>query len=369
VNLLPAALALYSPATPRPTSFSPRAASPVCQLAGSRGNAHETLLALLQQRAIQTQLFFNREFKNDCPRKWLERYVDATGGPSLFQPSGQTVHAADALMQVGAKDSFLLGMMGAPDETHNVVVIWGNRVGGGSRNNPYLQTKKQTQTYTETISPARIAWQLMALRESIAHEWVEDLRLFKLDNDELRRHHAEEVRSLVDHQERFEYAITPGSGGEDTPLRASSYDLLKTAATRCAFRRLHSELDRDSLQRHSAEWMRVFLEARASPLSGQVGWHAARDFLLDLMAQPVSVGTSPGGNARFLDPLALAERVLDLRIEIADEWTEALEAVPDGHLRLARLRLEAREVQQEQEAIALARMGEAPKGFEWGGIF
>ena len=55
------------------------------------------------------------------------------------------------------------------------------------------------------------------------------------------------MRTKFDGQERFQHAISPLTG-EDTPLRESSYDLLKTAATRCAFRRLYNELDRDSLQ-------------------------------------------------------------------------------------------------------------------------
>ena len=58
---------------------------------------------------------------------------------------------------------------------------------------------------------------------------------------------APQVRTKFDGQERFQHAISPLTG-EDTPLRESSYDLLKTAATRCAFRRLYNELDRDALQ-------------------------------------------------------------------------------------------------------------------------
>ena len=46
----------------------------------------------------------------------------------------------------------------------------------------------------------------------LTHPWAppapqEDLKLLKLFNAELRRHHAEEVRSLVDNEERFQHAI------------------------------------------------------------------------------------------------------------------------------------------------------------------
>ncbi|KAL3904604.1 MAG: hypothetical protein SGPRY_011224 [Prymnesium sp.] len=294
------------------------------------GAARETILALLSQRAVQTQLFFCREFKNDHLKKWLERFAAERGAPPLCQSSGQMLHSADAMLTM-KHEAFLLDMMGSPDEEHEVEVVWGNRFRSGSPENPYLQDRKPT-TYTDVVSPAK-----------------EDVRLITRDNDELRRHHAEEVRSLTDEQARFQHAIQPGMTGGDSPLRESSFDLLKTAATRCAARRLFRELDGDLLQvslaiarrlwrspltniasllqRHSAEWLRIFDKSRDSPLRGNHGWHAGRKYILDLMAQPVSVSTSPGGNARFLDPLMFAERVLDIRAEIALEWAEILQEV------------------------------------------
>jgi len=118
-------------------------------------------------------------------------------------------------------------------------------------------------------------------------------------------------------------------------------------------------------------------------LRGQHGWHAARGFVLDMMAQPISVGTSPGGQPRFLDPLALGEQILDLREEIAEEWAEALSEMPEYHLRLARMRLEEREREPElvtaerREPRELERVrplrisldGLPPRGFVWGPKF
>jgi len=414
-NVLVAALSVCVPVT-RPVS-RPRAAPPVCIDPGQPGAARETILALLSQRSVQTQIFLNRQFKNGAQRKWLERFCsDTMGAPSLSKAK-QTLHAADAMLGIGEKDDFLLRMMAAPDETHEVVIK--SKFRQGSPNNPYLQGHAHEQTYTETVQPVKVAHQLMRLREGIAVEWLEDVQLFRLDNEELRRHHTEEVRNRVDEQERYQHAISPGSpDGEDTPLRAASYDLLKTAATRCAVRRLYRELDKDSLQRHSAEWLQIFLASRDYPLSGEVDWHAARHFLLALMEQPVSVSASLGGNLRYLDPVDLAERVMDLRVEIGEEWAEILAEVPDGHLRVNRIRLECNHEEEcEAEAkFALARVipgsttdpraeleaelelelpeieragaaagfeiessgaaavfkmewGSAPNGFEWGGFF
>ena len=50
---------------------------------------------------------------------------------------------------------------------------------------------------------------------------LEDLQLLQLDNEELRRHHNEEVRNLVDDQAKYQHAIAPGGTEEEpTPPRA-----------------------------------------------------------------------------------------------------------------------------------------------------
>jgi len=66
-----------------------------------------------------------------------------------------------------------------------------------------------------------------------------------------------------------------------------------------------------------------------SSLRGDTRRGVAADLINQMMDQPVCVGTSLGGNARFTDPLALADRLLDLRVEMAEDWIEALRRVPE----------------------------------------
>ena len=73
-----------------------------------------------------------------------------------------------------------------------------------------------------------------------------------------------------------------------------------------------------------------------------VEWQAAREVLLTMMAEPVSMGLSSSGEVRFLDPLSLAEEVMTLRAAITKEWIGICKQVPDEHLMLARQRLEQR---------------------------
>ena len=268
-----------------------------------------------------------------------------------------------AAMADVAWDDYVLAMMRSPEERHEVII--GPPPGAGlSPNNPYLQSAhmKPTRTYTESIDPAKVARQILEIREMIACEWAEDLQLLQADNAELRRHRADEVKSDegVDALERFQHAIIPAetvgdSGIDCTPLRQPSYDLLKNAATAEALRRLLTELEGDPKQQHVSMWLSDFIathaaaltdaeaaRARAHTREGRGGWHVARDVILRLMSQPVSVAVGTNGEAHFLDPLALAESTMTYRAQIATEWSEMMRRVPDGHLALERRRLSDR---------------------------
>merc|ERR1719230_388238 len=111
----------------------------------------------------------------------------------------------------------------------------------------------------------------------------------------------------VDAEELLRYQITPRevdeNGNGPSPLRLSNFDLLKTATTHSALLRLQKELESEPTQKHVAEWLTLFTKAHGAcfTYSGRPYQAAAgRAFILTMMAQPVSMGMSLGGNARFL---------------------------------------------------------------------
>ena len=214
----------------------------------------------------------------------------------------------------------------------------GPAAGSASSVNPYLPTPKP-KTYHDTISPAKIGRQLLTIREQLACEFEEDFALLKLCNAELRRHHTEEVRHSVDNEEHLQYAIssreTDDNGNEASPLRLANFDLIKTAVTHGAVMRLQKELEAEPTEKHAAEWLKLFSRTHGGAFKGgPYAWRAGRDYVLTMMEQPVSMGTTLGGNARFLDPLGLAERLLDLREEVSMEWAGMMAAVPSEHEQL-----------------------------------
>eukprot|EP00967_Tisochrysis_lutea_P036154 scaffold43469_cov34-Tisochrysis_lutea.AAC.4 len=108
----------------------------------------------------------------------------------------------------------------------------------------------------------------------------------------------------------------PPCRGESRPI--ATRNVVTSAGTSCSTCELleppSPQLERDSFRRHEAEWFATFLRKHGSSLRGSTESGAAADFLARLMEQPLLVGTSLGGNPRFTDPLALAERLLELRV-------------------------------------------------------
>jgi len=301
---------------------------------------------MLMQRAAQTQLYYYMELRDDFRRNWLVRYGEEKGTAELCNVEGRMLHAHDALGPVSWRE-YLFDMLLLPDEVHSVTVVWGNRRRGGSPNNPYMP-EVPPHTYQASISPASVAAQLITVRELLAAEWSADLELIERDNAEIRRSRKEVVEHEVDDQARFQYAVAPsgigvGGGGDSSPLRHSSYDLLKKALTRHAVRVLKRELHDEPSTRHAAVWLGDFYLMRGAAFRS-TEHNVAVDFIGDLMNAPLSICESSGDpdSAKFIDPLALAERLLDVRQQTAVEWREVLADVPSDHIELHRARLQAR---------------------------
>ena len=244
---------------------------------------------------------------------------------------------------------------------------------GGSPDNPYLP-KPKPRTYSATISPAAVGQHLLRIREQLANEWKQDLGLLPLCNAELRRHRSEVVTHHSDELENLQYEIAPGSiegeEGNGSPLRTANFDLLKTAVTHGALWRLQHELTAEPTQKHAAEWLARFArEHGAAFRGGECGWRAGRDFLLAMMDQPISVGKSLGGNPRFIDPPGMAERLMELREELALEWSEAMQLVPVEHIALRveehRARLEGSVVWSVSRPFPPHVEALPPAGFVW----
>lgn len=172
--------------------------------------------SFLCQRAAQTLLFYATAFRNDFEKGWLLRFSEKQGVPELCTGSGKMLHAHDAFEIAGVSwEEYMHAMLRLPDETHQVSVLMGNRIGGGSPNNPYLKKERQVRTYEDTLSPQKMARRLLTVRETLAREWQRDLLLVGADNAEIQTHHSEVVKNLVDLNQGLRTPVRPIETADD----------------------------------------------------------------------------------------------------------------------------------------------------------
>jgi hypothetical protein len=116
--------------------------------------------SFLCQRAAQTLLSYAIEFGNDFEKGWLLRFSAHQGVPGLCTNCCRMLHAHDAFEIAGVTaEGYMHAMLRLPDETHQVTVVLGNRIGGGSPNNPYLkkerQVRKRNRPHTTVVEHRR----------------------------------------------------------------------------------------------------------------------------------------------------------------------------------------------------------------------
>jgi len=142
---------------------------------------------LLCQRSVQTQLYYFAEFRDGFKKQWLENFLDH-GGLMNFHGFGGL--KADAR-------TYLAAMFNSAPVEHEVKMSWGNRLAGGSKDNPFLQDQPKFNSYMETVHPQKICKGLMDIREQIKVEWLTDLPVMKEEDAMFR----EAYRQLLEEQE------------------------------------------------------------------------------------------------------------------------------------------------------------------------
>lgn len=120
----------------------------------------------------------------------------------------------------------------------------------------------------------------------------------------------------------------PGS----TPLRSSNFDLLFLLSTQEAIHRLlNSYKDEGEEKSVSYSWLKKFyIESLDTYFDGNQSFGRADDFIDDLLICPPALKTI-GGKLGFIDPLAIAEDIIDFRGIVAKEWQGAMKNVSEDH--------------------------------------
>lgn len=184
----------------------------------------QKLMMLMVQCAVQAQLAYYNEFKNELRAKWLESFLGqdqlqvqrtATG-----KGGGRLVYRglSNGLRDVSWREYLGTMLRGSPQEykcryaegtadtaggpgatARSAAAAGAGNVGDGvipgwaaasaSRaQNPYLQqAKPQYREYSEMIVPRTVAQGLLSICRQLGSEWAHDLRLIAYEGEYLRR--------------------------------------------------------------------------------------------------------------------------------------------------------------------------------------
>lgn len=130
--------------------------------------------------------------------------------------------------------------------------------------------------------------------------------------------------------------ITEFQGSSSSPFRKGNFDLLYSLCTQASTHRLLRELQSFSPEDVSFRWLKRFYTERVSEyFDGDQPFGRADDFIDELLRSPPSfIELSDRKSVGLTDPLRLAERIIAIRSETAEEWKNVMREVKEDHLRL-----------------------------------
>jgi len=216
--------------------------------------------------------------------------------------------------------------------------------------------------YELDINPPRLCNRVLAVREQIAREFVNDLQVLSAMSNQTMLTYWDGLKdtSKLNEDGEAEPVEIDEMGGRDikiesanlmflslpvdnipaSPLRKGNFDLLKLLTTQEAVHRVLNDPERQ--EGPSAVSNRFLAEFYASRIMhyfhGNVNYGMADMFLQDLLAESPLLQELDGMTA-LIDPILLAGLVLEQREKVATEWRSLATLVPDEHLPIRRLQL------------------------------
>lgn len=226
----------------------------------------------------------------------------------------------------------------------------------------------------------------MNVREQIAEEFMQDLSLIQIASSLTLERYHENMRHARDDETSDRYNVPAelseytGSNNDEnpydgfmshlvgnadlamlfrnnnafhhrssSPLRRGNFDLLLLLITQEATHRVLFNLSDDGDQHNQFEYLLEFYAERLSYFDGNGDYARHELFLQDLMSATPRIIQSNKYNVHMVDPLRLAEDILQTRAMLADEWKDEVfgDIKIEHNLALNRVFLMKRVLQSE----------------------
>jgi len=310
-------------------------------------DARTDIRNLLTQRSIQSFLRLCEECRDPHSAKWITDDFLQTGNLLDYHGTG-----AKFLEDYGGLwDAPLLAMIAQPKD--RIIVSAkrrGRGHGGWSKNNPFLE--ERWKEYSIDVDPPNLASRILAVREQIALEWVNDLDILMDSNALILDSFFQTVKD-----NRQDNNVTPGLPRGDAfertavyrmndvsrstptisnPLRRTNFDLLYNLCTQAAIHRILRQKKANGEEREiSFIFLRDFYVDRAEEyFDGDLQFGQADEFMDDLLQTSPSLLSTPDGLQGLVDPVGVAELIIQMRNEVAQDWKALMQYVPEDHTSL-----------------------------------
>jgi len=370
----------------------------------STENPPDKLVNLVLQCAIQAQLSYYAEFKNEIRTRWLEAFLGHEHlGVQRVSDRGSGVIKYRGLsggMRCSWRD-YLLTMLRAKQESYSCRYKVGTAdmtglprpsadapsasadapwaAASASRAaNPYLQKEEvQYREFTEVIAPSRIATELMSISAQLAEEWSTDLEYVATEGAYLLEQ-CEDLECVVptkDSAPALLYNKSTSAAARDplivlpaelsssaraaamgwtndlvdapSPFRDTNFDLLERVCTREAAIATLAALEAEPSRHASAEWLRERINEWLPWFEEPTRTRLGGLLLLELI-QSAPAARTDGETLGLTDPAFVAREVISQRERIARLWSRELKHVPAMNAALQREILE----EQLEESLA-----------------
>jgi len=254
----------------------------------------QALYDFLTRRAVKTIMYYFDEFHDGPSKDWLNTFDNFGQREDHFTGS----------------DAFLVKMLKSPRETCIMTIA-----------HPKGYFKRE---FKSTIEPAKICERIMSVRKQLAEEWSRDLQLIARENLEVirvtlekalygRDHNVDRMRSLILDHDMFT--------NDYSALRSSNYAKLKTMLTHYASYQVLENLHHTN--NHEYMWFNHYLRGHVVKND--------EDFVLELIRAPVVNCTHPHYE---IFPRMIAEKVLEARLQIANDWIFLLSSTEEANRRI-----------------------------------
>lgn len=219
---------------------------------------------------------------------------------------------------------------------------------------------------------------IISVREQLAEEFAHDLDTFVLANEQILQSYHDRARDELEGDDAStsaydRTAMAMGAFGifnakAPSPLRKGNFDLLVLLVTQEGVHRVLRQYREESNDQF--EWLREFYSERVGKyFDGDGEYSRADDFLEEVLLTPPSVKKNASGKGDLIDPLRIAEDIIRMRRDVALEFKEAMEHVPQDHSSKVRKVLLTKQMQKwgnAPEPSSLAGETAERKGTEGG---